>query len=233
MKYVMSDIHGDFKNFLKMLRKIGFCAKDELFILGDILDKGEEHLRLYEFIRDTRYIFLIKGNHEYLCERYLKGEISAALWDACGGEKTRQEVERLCDRKKEELCSFLEKLPWYEIVKAGEEEYFLTHSGFHADFCVKNPKTGLVDIEASVKLAAQWDQEAYLFSEDLHYIPSAIRFDRKIIVGHHPTIFLEGFQAPKIYWGKKYLDIDTGNEKRQEGGRLSCLRLEDQKEFYV
>ena len=32
---------------------------------------------------------------------------------------------------------------------------------------------------------------------------------------------------------KKYIDIDTGNERRQEGGRLSCMRLEDGQEFYV
>lgn len=31
----------------------------------------------------------------------------------------------------------------------------------------------------------------------------------------------------------RYIDIDTGNERRSEGGRLSCLRLDDWEEYYV
>lgn len=32
MKYVMSDIHGDFKSFYKMLVKINFSLYDRLYI---------------------------------------------------------------------------------------------------------------------------------------------------------------------------------------------------------
>ena len=37
----------------------------------------------------------------------------------------------------------------------------------------------------------------------------------------------------RIYHGSRYTDIDTGNERRDAGGRLSCLRLDDGREFYV
>lgn len=233
MKYVMSDIHGDFQNFYKMLVKINFTSYDELYILGDILDKGKENLCLYSFIRDMENIFLIKGNHEFLCERYLSGEISAELWDACGGENTRREVVCLAEKEQEELYNFLNKLPIYAIIRAGKTEYFLTHSGYHADCCVRNQESGIVDIEASVCMAVEWNQEKYLFSDDIHYIPAQLRFDRKIIVGHYPTLLFPEYHRAEIYYGNKYIDIDTGNERRNQGGRLSCLRLDDGKEFYV
>lgn len=85
MIYLMSDVHGDYQSFYKMLTKIKFSSGDNLYILGDVVDKGEENLRLLDFIRSSENMILIKGNHEYLFERYLQGTISAELWDACSG----------------------------------------------------------------------------------------------------------------------------------------------------
>ena len=233
MQYVMSDIHGDLAHFRRMLKKIGFLPSDQLYILGDVLDKGCEHLRTLAFVRGNPNMLLIKGNHEYLCERYLAGTVSGELWDKCGGGGTRQEVDLLSREEKEELLDYLRGLPVYWEVEAAGQEYFLTHSGYHADFPVLCPDGTRVDIEASVKEAVETDQEPYLFSDDIHYIPAGLTFDKKIIVGHYPTIFLDGYHKAKIFHGTKYTDIDTGNERRGEGGRLACLRLDDGKEFYV
>lgn len=233
MQYVISDIHGDFFHFCKMLEKINFSSCDRLYILGDVLDKGGQNLKTLDFIRKNPGMQMIKGNHEYLCERYLKGVITGNLWDRCGGSQTRREVDSLSEEKKEELRDYLTHLPIYKKVKAGQKEYFLTHSGFNADFAVMSPESGAVDIEASVKAAARVDLERYLFSNDIHYIPAKLHFDKKIIVGHYPTIFLSGYGKARIFHGDRYIDIDTGNERRKEGGVLSCLRLDDGEEFYV
>lgn len=232
MIYLMSDLHGDFQNFYKMLKKIKFSASDQLYILGDILDKNKENLCLYNFIRNQDNIILLKGNHEYLCERYLEGTISAQIWKECGGKYTIQEVNELTEEAKKRLYNYLKQLPLYLSLKVKGTEYFLTHSGFHADHCAKNEE-GLVDIEASVKSAIKENQESYLFSDDIHYIPVSLKFDKKVIVGHHPTILLPDYASATIYKGKNYIDIDTGNDRRKEGGRMACLRLDDWKESYV
>ena len=233
MKYVISDIHGDFQNFMKMLKKIEFSDKDTMYVIGDIFDKGTENIKLYRYVRDAQNMILIKGNHEYLCERYLTGEISAEVWDTCGGKNSRAEVDQLSQREKEILYEYLEHLPIYIKLEIFGKEYFLTHSGYNADFCVKDEKTGLVDIEQSVNLAVRENQERYLFSDDIHYIPSSIHFNRPLIVGHYPTTMIDGYNQANIYHGKKYIDIDTGNQNRKEGGRLACMCLDNWKEFYV
>ena len=69
--------------------------------------------------------------------------------------------------------------------------------------------------------------ERYLFSDDIHFIRHLSRFDRKIIVGHYPVILLPDHGMARIYHGSRYTDIDTGNERLDAGGRLSCLRLDD------
>ena len=233
MIYIMSDVHGDYQSFYKMLVKINFSFSDNLYILGDVVDKGEENLCLLDFIRGSENMILIKGNHEYLFERYLQGIISAELWDACGGYNTRKEVDQLPENIKTGCRAFLKSLSIYKILTVKGEKYFLTHSGYNADYEVLDPATGLIDIKESVERAAAADQERYLFSNDIHYLPSAARFDKKIIVGHYPVMLLPEHGKASIYHGEKYIDIDTGNERRNEGGRLACLRVDDGREFYV
>ena len=61
----MSDVHGDFPHFDEMLEKIRFSEEDILYVLGDAIDRGNENLKLLEFIRKhDSNIRLLKGNHE-------------------------------------------------------------------------------------------------------------------------------------------------------------------------
>ena len=232
MIYLTSDIHGDCRTFEKMLHKIRFTKQDQMYILGDAVDKGKENLRLIALIREADNIGLIKGNHEYLCERYLEGIIGASFWDACGGLSTRKEVDVLPESEKEDLAGYLKSLPIYKNIIIEENRYFLTHSGLNADYIVSG-EGDVVDIEASVQEAVDHDQEQYLFSNDIHYIPAAVRFDRQIFVGHYPSVLLPDWERSEIYRNRRYTDIDTGNERRRDGGRLACLCLEDGREYYV
>ena len=161
------------------------------------------------------------------------GTVSAELWDACGGSTTRKEAEGLTEEKKADMFQYLRSLPVYEIVTVGGNEYFLTHSGYNADYDVFHSGTGLIDIKESVDQAVKADHERYLFSNDIHYIPAVLKFDKKIIVGHYPTILIPGHETYSIFYGEKYFDIDAGNERRDEGGRLACLCLDDGTEYYV
>ena len=46
--YVMSDIHGQYSLFERMLDKIKFSDTDDLYILGDIIDRGPENIKMIE-----------------------------------------------------------------------------------------------------------------------------------------------------------------------------------------
>lgn len=46
MIYVMSDLHGMYSSYLKMLRKIHFCDADMLYILGDVIDRGPQPIQI-------------------------------------------------------------------------------------------------------------------------------------------------------------------------------------------
>ena len=60
----MSDIHGEYELFLKLLDKIGFSENDELYICGDIIEKGRDSVKLARYIFSMPNAKVIMGNHE-------------------------------------------------------------------------------------------------------------------------------------------------------------------------
>ena len=65
MRYCLSDVHGEFELFMELIRKINFTDGDEMYICGDVIDKGSSPLRLMKYIISKPNIHLILGNHEY------------------------------------------------------------------------------------------------------------------------------------------------------------------------
>lgn len=65
--FVVSDIHGDSKNFHKLLADVSFDANaDKLYVNGDVLDRGKRSLKLLYEIKQMSeehpgHIFLTMG----------------------------------------------------------------------------------------------------------------------------------------------------------------------------
>ena len=54
--YVCSDIHGRYDRFLELLDVIEFDEKDELYILGDAIDRGPESIAIIKYIMKNENI---------------------------------------------------------------------------------------------------------------------------------------------------------------------------------
>ena len=61
--YVISDIHGQFDAFQKLLQKIEFGYDDEMYILGDVIDRGPRSLECVKWIMEQDNILTLLGNH--------------------------------------------------------------------------------------------------------------------------------------------------------------------------
>lgn len=78
MTYLISDIHSDYKGFLDILHKISYNNQDMLILVGDIVDRGAEPLRLLKYVKrmvqsEDYKVILLKGNHEFFFQMYLQG----------------------------------------------------------------------------------------------------------------------------------------------------------------
>ncbi len=64
--YVISDIHGEYDMFMRLLEKIKFSEKDMLYVLGDVLDRGPNPIKTLLEMMKYPNILPIVGNHEVM-----------------------------------------------------------------------------------------------------------------------------------------------------------------------
>ena len=72
MTYCISDIHGEYDLFMKLLDKIRYSDNDRLIVCGDFLDKGAASIRLAKTIFDLPNSYSIMGNHEYMFFKFYR-----------------------------------------------------------------------------------------------------------------------------------------------------------------
>lgn len=74
MKYIIGDIHANINELRKLLQLINPTTTDQLIFLGDYIDKHphtQATLALLEQLDTHHQCIFIKGNHDYVWERYL------------------------------------------------------------------------------------------------------------------------------------------------------------------
>ena len=72
MDYCISDIHGYYDLFCRLLDKIRFGGGDKLYVLGDMIDKGPDSVRLAKLLFSMPNVCCIAGNHEYDFLKYYR-----------------------------------------------------------------------------------------------------------------------------------------------------------------
>ena len=77
--YVMSDLHGNYDAYIKMLNKIAFKSPDMLYILGDVLDRGPNSIKIILDLMKRPNVEVLAGNHCVMacdCFSFLLKEIT-------------------------------------------------------------------------------------------------------------------------------------------------------------
>lgn len=231
MIYVMGDIHGEYEAYKEMLKKINFSEDDELYVLGDCIDRGPEPIKLLLDMMLRYNVYPIRGNHEYMAQEVLtqlNQEITAdniesvitltlmkelELWDKNGGGVTRKQFAKLDKDNREGVLDYLKEFALYEKVEVNGREFVLVHGGL-MNFDKNRP---LDDYEEFEVIFEAPDYDKVYFE------------DKYLVTGHMPTISHEGNKG-EVIMKNNHIAIDCG---KVFGGRLACVRLDDLEVFYV
>ena len=223
MTYVMSDIHGNYQQFLSILDQISFGDSDTLYIVGDLLDYGEEAMELIEDISLRLNVYCVAGEHDFLAARMLSGFdkmlksgstpdadyiADMTAWVKDGGQATLEAFRALDNDAREGVLEYLEDLMLYEDITVKGKRYVLVHAG-------------IADYEADSDLEDYLPEDFFSEPLDSSY---ALMDDATVVVGHVPT------GSGKIERGEGSIFLDCG---ACEGGKLGCLCLDNGKEFYA
>ncbi len=141
MIYVMSDIHGCYDKYEKMLGLIDFKDGDTLYVLGDVIDRGAGGVKAFRDMMARPNVCVFLGNHEKMALPILKAiyklggsfegiwKTSAfSLWMANGGESTLKEYLSLDREKQKLLLKYMELLYTYDEIEVGGKKYHLSHT---------------------------------------------------------------------------------------------------------
>ena len=85
MIYTISDIHGRYDKYRAMLSEIQFKSTDTLYVLGDVIDRGPDGIKILQDMSTRPNVFPILGNHEFtaaMCLTWLTQEITEQSLDS-------------------------------------------------------------------------------------------------------------------------------------------------------
>ncbi len=231
MVYVTSDLHGyPLEKFKSLLNKADFTDDDFCFVLGDVIDRGSESIKLLKWLMLQPNFELIRGNHEdmMLSCSFLFDEITNTSidslnsldmrfysnWVSNGGDKTLEELSAVRNEEIKYILEFLEDTPLYETVSVNGRDFVLTHSGL-----------GSFSPDKKLNEYAEFDLLWTRPNFNQRYFDDIIT-----VFGHTPTVYYGDQYKRRAIINNTWIDVDTGASC---GYAPMLLRLDDLKEFYI
>ncbi len=233
-KIAISDIHGCLSTFKALLwDQIGFTQRDELFLLGDYVDRGPDSKGVLDFImklREDGYaVRCLLGNHEDMMVRSMSNFDELDMWLLNGGNPTLESFG----------VSYVEDIPQNYIDFIGEmeycievDEYLLVHAGLN--FTPPNPNSGKGDFLFRIFDPLQ-DKKSLLWIRDWYQdMDREWLGDRIVVHGHTPIPQTKIKTMCAELETNRVLDIDNGGFAtfQSEMGHLCAFDMTNRKLFF-
>jgi serine/threonine protein phosphatase 1 len=226
----MSDLHGDYEGFMSVLEQIQFSDADELYVAGDIVDRGRGGIKILQYMMMCPNIYPIIGNHEHALVQvldFVTQEITEEAiskidertvrniieYQNIGGQVTLDEFHKLSKEEQEDIMDYLGEFAAYEEVTVKGKQFVIIHAGF-------------------IHFSPEKSMDDYELYELIFKAPNYNRvyFENKYLVtGHLPTRAIYGAKPDEIYIANHNIAIDCG---AGYGGKVGCIRLDDFETFY-
>lgn len=226
MIYAISDIHGCYDKYIKMLDKIGFSDNDTLYVLGDVIDRGEGGIAVLRDMMNRKNIIPLIGNHESLALRPMKNiALSPAtaaatqstkaykLWMLSDGTPTEKAFRALDYKTQKAVIDYIESFSIYNEIEVGGRKFHLSHT--------------LPDYDPS-KTIHEVSYPEFIYGEpDYDKVYDGNIF---FIIGHTPTGLIDPAYKGRIYQKNNHIVIDCG---AVFGNPLGCFCLDTMEEIYI
>ncbi len=231
-----SDLHGQWDKYQELVKRLALNdGENELYLLGDLIDRGSGSCKILLDIRKRDNIHALFGNHEYMaamCLSWVLKEITkdsiddltelqmATLdeWILNGGGPTLRGLRSIPPEERQDLLEYLHDMELYAEVEAGGKDFVLIHAAPERF----DPDKPLEDYEPQELLFGRPDPSAEFWP------------DKYLVYGHTPTRLLhEQLGEPPsddILRRGRQIAIDCACAY---DGKLGCLCLDTLEEIYV
>lgn len=234
MRYIVSDIHGCYCQYKMLLEKIQFSEKDELYVLGDVADRGPEPVKvLQDMMRRPNVIFIL-GNHDFIMytlmkklaveitednyDKHLTKDIllDYNLWLQDGGQITAEQFRKLSYFEKMDMLDYIAGASLYEVIENNGKEYRLVHAGL--DHFSPEKKMDEYDLYDFLEKRTDYSKR---------YYPEENIF---LVTGHIPTVYIKNWRKAEVYMENGHIALDCACVA---GGKLAAFCIETEEVTYV
>ena len=226
MIYAVSDLHGCFEKYEALMDHLKLSDKDTLYVLGDIVDRGDGGIRIILDLLSRKNVVCLRGNHDhtaFLCLSHLADAKDGLdsdrlmeafrLWLSDGGAPTLNSFIELDETEQQRVLNFLNSLPYYKEINVRGKRFFLAHTVPGKEEMIHSGRRLLHD---------------YLIGEPEY--EKVYYDDVTIVTGHIPTGFIDPHYTGRIWKGNNHVAIDCG---AVFGNPLGCICLDTMEEIYV
>ncbi len=183
---VIGDIHAGLKALKQVLERAEVSEDDLLIFLGDYVDGWSEAVETVNFmigLKSSHKCILLKGNHDELCQNWLKTGRDNPLWLRSGGEATVQSYADVRNDLKELHIQFFDHLDEYHL---DDKNRLYLHAGFTNPHGVTHEyfsKTFYWD-RTLWEMALCLDPKLHI---DSPKYPARLKQYREVYIGHTPV----------------------------------------------
>ncbi|MFK8161249.1 MAG: metallophosphoesterase family protein [Lewinella sp.] len=193
-QFAISDIHGHLATFKALLTRLEFSKEDELFLLGDFIDRGPDSKGVIDHVKglmaEGYKVHSLRGNHEQMAIDAPTDFSTRTAWLRYGGIQTCTSFGTRDFTVPDDYLNWMSALPFY----LETEGYLFIHAGI--DTFKSNP----LDDWESMLWARHWTKK----------INRKWLGDRIIVHGHTPTPYQEIQQSIHALKHLPVLNIDAG-----------------------
>lgn len=244
--YVVSDLHGQYDLFIKGLENIGFSDDDEIYVIGDAIDRGPDGIQLLMHIKEQKNMSLILGNHEVMMLLSIDADEKEQctgyythIWHYLNcGIVTNQRYDELPEKDRKSLLMWLNRCYVMKTIDLDGRKICLTHSYYSEELENKM----YFECDKDEVWDCVWKS---MFREDIETRGSNIykHYDYEFITGHVPVQRVRAsyeessdYNVLSAYKSGNLVDIDGGCAMGHKSGLNNgaiFLRLDDMEEFPV
>ena len=229
MTYVLSDIHGHLQRFESIMHQINLQPTDTLYILGDVVDRFPDGIKILRRIMKMPNVKMLLGNHEHMLlnaigdyfdvqsHKYM-GDRELMLWYRNGGQVTHEYLKHIRKDLRAEVFAYLRQLPLNLDVEVNGIKYKLVHGSPVENYMTSYYYSSRYSTLAEFAVWERWNETMP--------VPDGY----VMIFGHTPTIHFYPDEPWSIWSCDEAIGIDCGSGYAD--GRLCCLRLDDMTVFY-
>ncbi len=216
---VIGDIHGQYKKFISLYKKLNVTDDDLLIFLGDYIDRGPEGECGYvlEWIMKAVQkdnVIALRGNHEQMMIDFF--DDSDLNWLFNGGQATATDIKTMMKDEPNimaQIMEFANNLPLYHRMSINGKDYYFCHAGV-------DPK---VSLNNQTSMSLLWIREEFF----KHYDDETI-----IVVGHTPLVLLKP-EGSLETWQKEYSEILKVKNVKPQWRRNGKILMMDTGSYFV